>query len=187
MRADHHSRTRQEQWSAHKEDLSGPREYFPHSIASSNRVHVLPWPGSSTAQLRAFDLELRVLSTHIVSRKSDREVYELRTATSWSIWCANNIDLFSRRYSSRYILFITSHRRVPTAPRTHPMAIIITSTKNLPSLIHLPSAIPNNSTLGSPLLKLRTIFKPLPSRNQRRCSTRRAGRPLCLAQRSGST
>ena len=169
MRADLHSRTRLERLSARREDRAALREPH-HSIATLVSC-------SCTA------LKLRFATSRIQpgfarhTLASQREVYggvgNVCMMMGKALRCANNVDWFSRRYSSRRILSTCLHCRVSTAHRTHPMAVIITRTKNLPSLIQSPSAIPSNLTLGSSLLKLRTIFKPSRSRNQRRSSTRR--------------
>ena len=107
LRADSHPPTRQGRSSARREDRAAPRD-FPRSIVPSYRVRVPPW--SSSAQLQAYCLELQVLSAHMVFQRVDRGGFELSTATSWSIRCANNIDRFSRRYSSRRIPSVCLYR-----------------------------------------------------------------------------
>ena len=136
------------------------------SISSSRLSSIAPlvpfrapqyW--SSGAQLQAYGLELQALVAHIVSQRADKGGFRLSTATSWSTRCANNIDLFSRRYSSRHMLFIASHRRVSTDYRTHAMAVITMNTRKLPSPIRLPTTIPSDSTNGW-LISARAPYYP---------------------------
>ena len=125
MRADLHSRTRLERLSARREDRAALREP-PHSIATLVSC-------SCTA------LKLRFATSRIQPRfarhtlASQREVYggvgNVCMMMGKALRCANNVDWFSRRYSSRRILSACLHCRVSTAHRTHPMAVIITRTK----------------------------------------------------------
>ena len=132
---------------------------FPRSAIAPLVPFRAPQYWSSGAQLQAYGLELQALVAHIVSQRADKGGFRLSTATSWSTRCANNIDLFSRRYSSRHMLFIASHRRVSTDYRTHAMAVITMNTRKLPSPIRLPTTIPSDSTNGW-LISARAPYYP---------------------------
>ena len=162
LRADLHLPTRKERSSSRREDRAALREP-PHSIATLISC-------SCTA------FKLRFATSRIQPRfarhtlASQRKVYggvgNVCMMMGRVPRCANNIDRSSCRYSSRRILSTYLHHRISTAHRKHAIVIITTSTGSLHLPIRPSVAIPSDSTTSLSLLELRTIFKPLRSRNQ---------------------